>query len=77
MAQAGVAQAGVAQAGVARGAVGPEADAAHLVGWRRLQLQYEVGAPLRWTPATQLDPCNSWTPATQLGRCSLCGGVFG
>ena len=58
------------------GAARFKADAAHLVGWRRLQLQYEVGTPLGWTPISQLDPC-SWTPATQLGRCSLCGGVFG
>ena len=53
------------------GAARFKADAAHLVGWRRLQLQYEVGRRL-------VEPLQrNWTPATQLGRCILCGGVFG
>ena len=41
IAQAGVAQAGVAQAGAARGAVGLEADMAHL-GWRRVVMRVSL-----------------------------------
>eukprot|EP00964_Phaeocystis_antarctica_P004465 scaffold2414_cov54-Phaeocystis_antarctica.AAC.3 len=45
-----------------------KADAAHMVGWRRLRLQYEVGTPFGWTPATPVGPLQrNWAVAAYVG----------